>query len=75
MHRIDNSQAHCSAQITHRWSDEGELEQITFAGDNSTTLQYFGNIVVDVVVGVVVIRLTHRHNAMKCSPWSQDRLQ
>ena len=37
VHRVDNSQAHCSAQITHRWSDEWELEQITFAGDNSNT--------------------------------------
>ena len=35
--RVDNSQAHFSAQITHRWSDEWELEQITFAGDNSNT--------------------------------------
>ena len=43
VHRVDNSQA----QITHRWSDEWELEQITFAGDNSNTLkhwQYFGDM-------------------------------
>ena len=52
VHRFDNySQAH-SGQITHRWFDEWELEQITFAGDNSNILyllialcwQYFGNM-------------------------------
>ena len=31
------SQAHCLAQNTHRWSHKGELEQISFAGDNSST--------------------------------------
>ena len=30
-------QAHFSAQVTHRWSDEWELAQIAFAGDNSNT--------------------------------------
>ena len=37
VHRLDNYQAHCSAQITHRWFDEWELEYITFAGDTSNT--------------------------------------
>ena len=38
VHRVDNAQAHCSAQITHRWFGERELEEIiTFAKDNSNT--------------------------------------
>ena len=36
-HRVDNSQAHCSARNNRRWSHEVELEQIAFAGDNSST--------------------------------------
>ena len=31
VHRVDNSQAHCSAQTTHRWFDEWELEQSEYS--------------------------------------------
>ena len=32
VHLVDNSQAYCSAQITHRWFDEWELEELLSLG-------------------------------------------